>query len=71
MSHQGVDFSKKSVKQKHFFDLTFTDVHMGRQKVPKADFQSQFKCQKSFESFLSFFIKEFQFKRRFYVIIIF
>ena len=41
MSQQRLDFSKKSVKEKYFFDLTFTDVHMGCQKVPKSDFQSQ------------------------------
>ena len=35
---QGLDFSKKSSKRKIFFGLTFTDVHMGRQKVPKSDF---------------------------------
>mgnify|MGYP001191379994 CR=1 FL=1 len=42
MSQQGLDFSKKISKRKIFFDLTFTDVHMGRQKVPKSDFQSHF-----------------------------
>ena len=31
-SLQGLDFSKKLVKEIYFFDLTFTDVHMGRQK---------------------------------------
>ena len=52
MSQQGVDFSKKISKKKKKIDLTFTDVHMGRQKVPKSDFQSQFSiCQKSFKSF--------------------
>jgi hypothetical protein len=47
MSQQGrgLIVAKKSVKEKLFFDLSFTDVHMGRQKVPKSDFQ------KSFESF--------------------
>ena len=33
MSQQGVHFSKKSVKQKHFSYLTFTDVYMDRQKL--------------------------------------
>jgi hypothetical protein len=32
VSQQGLHFSKKSVKEKCFFDLTFTDVHMGCQK---------------------------------------
>ena len=50
MSQKGLDFNKKSQKY-FFFDWTFTDVHMGRQKVPKSDFPSQFLCQKSFESF--------------------
>ena len=30
---QGVDFSKKSVKWKKKFDLTFPDVHMDRKKL--------------------------------------
>ena len=51
MSQQGLDFSKKISKTKKKFDLTFTDVDMGRQKVPKSDFQSQ----KSFDSFGFFF----------------
>ena len=50
---QRLDFSKKS--QKQFFDLTFTDVHMGRQKVPKSDFQSQFSMSKIIRIFLNFF----------------
>ena len=29
-----------------YFFLTFTDVHMGRQKVPKSDFQSHFSMTK-------------------------
>ena len=44
--------SKKSVKEKYFFDLTFTDVHMGCQKVPKSDFQSQFSMSKNVRIFL-------------------
>ena len=55
MSQQGLDFSKKSVKEKYFFDLTFTDVHMGRQKVPKSDFQSHFSMSKIIGIFLNFF----------------
>ena len=47
--------AKKSVKEKYFFELTFTDVHMGRQKVSKADFQSQFSMSKIIWIFLSFF----------------
>ena len=36
--------------------MTFTDVHMGRQKVPKFDFQSQFSKTKIIQIFLiSFF----------------
>ena len=35
--------------------LTFTDVHMGRQKVPKSDFQSQFSVSKIIRIFLIFF----------------
>ena len=33
MSQQGVDFSKKLVKYKQLFGLTFTDVHSDRQKL--------------------------------------
>ena len=33
MSEQKVDFIKKISKIKIFFDLTFTDVHMDRQKL--------------------------------------
>jgi hypothetical protein len=64
--------AKKSVKEKYFFDLTFTDVHMGRQKVPKSDFQSHFSMSKIIRIFLNFFfIEEYQFRRRFFVIVIF
>ena len=35
--------------------MTFTDVHMGRQKVSKSDFQSQFSMSKIIEIFLIFF----------------
>ena len=38
-----------------FFDLTFTDVHMGRQKVPKSDFQSQFSMSKIIRISMIFF----------------
>ena len=51
MSH----FSKKISKIEIFFDLTFTDVHMGRQKVPESDFQSQFSMSKIIWIFLIFF----------------
>ena len=51
----GLTLAKKSVKEKHFFDMTFTDVHMGRQKVPKSDFQSQFSTSKIIQIFLNFF----------------
>ena len=47
--------TKKSVKEKYFFDLTFTDVQMGRQKVPKSDFQSHFSMSKIIRIFLIFF----------------
>ena len=33
VSQQGIDFSKKSIKWKYFFDLTFTNVHMYDQKL--------------------------------------
>ena len=33
VSQKGVDFSKKISKKKKKFDLTFTDVHMDRQKL--------------------------------------
>ena len=42
----GDDFRKKIGKRIWFFDLTFTDVHMGRQRVPKSDFQSHFSMAK-------------------------
>ena len=35
--------------------MTFTDVHRGRQKVPKSDFQSQFSMSKIIRIFLNFF----------------
>ena len=71
MSQQGLDFSKEN-NLKQFFDLTFADVHMGRQKVPKSDFQSQFSMSKIIRIFLIFFfIEEYQFRRRFFVIVIF
>ena len=64
--------AKKSAKEKHFFDLTYTDVHMGLQKVPKSDFQSQFSMAKIIQIFLIFFfIDEYQFRRRFFIIAIF
>ena len=81
MSQQGLDFrKKKSVKEKYFFDLTFTGVHMhhllmGRQKVPKPDFQSQLSMSKIIriiQIFLfSFFIEKNQIKDRFFFIVIF
>ena len=52
MSQQGLDFSKKISKRNIFFDLTFTDVHMGSQKVPKSDFQSHFSMSEKVEFFL-------------------
>ena len=45
--------AKESVKK--IYDLTFTDVHMGCQKVPKSDFQSQFSMSKIIRIFLIFF----------------
>ena len=50
MSQQGLEFSKKN----HY--LTFTDVHMSRQKVPKSDFQSQFSMSKICQISLNFFL---------------
>ena len=44
--NRGSILAKKSVKSKYFFDLTFTDVHTGCQKVPKSDFPSQFSMSK-------------------------
>ena len=52
MSQQGLHFSKKISKIKIFFDLTFTDVHTGRQKVPKSDFQSHFPMSKNIRIFI-------------------
>ena len=72
MSQQGFDFSKTSVIEKYFFDLTFTDVHMGHQKVPKSDFQSQFSMSKNDRIFLKKkFIEEYQFRTTFFVKYIF
>ena len=51
----GAILAKKSVKEKEFFDLTFKDDHMGRQKVPKSDIQSQFSMSKIIQIFLTFF----------------
>ena len=54
------------------FDLTFTDVHMGHQKVPKSDFQSQFSMSKNVRIFLKKnFIEEYQFRTTFVVKYIF
>ena len=55
MSQQGLDFCKKISRLKYFFDLTLTDVHMGRQKVPKSDFLSQFPMSKIIRNFPNFF----------------
>jgi hypothetical protein len=45
---------------------------MGRQKVPKSDFHSQFSMSKIIQIFLNFFfIEEDQFRRRFFVSVIF
>ena len=69
---RGFILAKKSVKEKYFFDLTFTDVHMGRQKVPKSDFQSQFSMSKNDRIFLKkIFIEEYQFRTTFFVKYIF
>jgi hypothetical protein len=41
VSQQGLDFSKEISKKKNvFFYLTYADVQMGIQKVPKSDYQS-------------------------------
>ena len=69
----GVRFLQKNRKNKNnSFILTFTDVHMGRQKMPKSDFQSQFSQSKIVRTFLNLiFIEEYQFRSRFFVIVIF
>ena len=59
--------AKKSVKAKYFFYLTITDVQMGRQKVPKSDFQRQFAMSK----IILIFIEEYQFRKKFFVIVVF
>ena len=72
MSQQWLDFSKKISKRKIFFDLTLTDVHIGRQKVPKSDFQSQFSMSKFIQIFLIFFsMKNISLEEGFFVIVIF
>ena len=72
MSQQGLDFSKKISKKKYFFDLTYTDVHTGRQKVPKSDFQSHFSMSKNGQIFLKKkFIEEYQSRTTFFVKYIF
>ena len=58
MSQQGIDFSKKISKIEIFFDLTFTDIQMGCQKVPKSDFQSQFSMSKNHSNLSGFFFIE-------------
>ena len=40
---------------------------MGRQKVPKSDFQSQFSMSK----IILIFIEEYQFRKKFFVIVVF
>ena len=52
MSLQGLRFSKKSSKINFLFYLTFIDVHTGRQKVPKSDFQGHFSMPKNVRNFL-------------------
>ena len=51
MSQQGLDFSKKSVKEKYSFDLTYTDVHMGRQKVKNLNLEEGFLLLSFFDNF--------------------
>ena len=71
VSQQGLDFSKKSVKEKYFFDLTFTDAHTSCQKVPKSDFQGQFSMSKIILIILILFIEKYQFRSTFFAIDIF
>ena len=67
-----VNRKKKSVKSFYFFDLSFTDVHKCRQKVPKSDFQSQFSMSKIIWIFpKKFFVEQYQFRSTFFVIDIF
>ena len=69
----GADFSKKkNGKRKKNYDLTFTDVHMSRQKVPKSDFLSQFSMSKVIRIFLIFFsLKNISLEEGFFAIVIF
>ena len=47
--------------------MTFTDVHMGRKKVPISDFQSPFSMSKNVRIFLkNIFIEEYQFRTTFF-----
>ena len=49
-----------------------TDVHIGRQKVAKFDFQSQFSMSKIIQIFLILFsLKNISLKEGFFVIVIF
>ena len=67
--NKGLILAKQIKKEKYIFDLTFTAVHMGCQKGPKIDFQSQFSMSKIIRSFLNFFfIEDYQFRSTFFVI---
>ena len=48
-------FAKKSVKEKKKIVLTFIDVHMARQKVPKFD-SKLFSCAKNQPNTSEFFL---------------
>ena len=54
VSQQGLHFKKK-ISKIFFFYLTFTDVNMGHQKVPKSDFQRHCSMSKIIWIFLIFF----------------
>ena len=52
--NKGLILAKQIKKEKYIFDLTFTAVHMGCQKGPKIDFQSQFSMSKIIRILLYF-----------------
>ena len=47
-------FAQKTILEKYFIDLTFTDSQTGHQKVPKSDTQSQFSTTNIIRMFLFF-----------------
>ena len=55
VSQQGLDFSKKISKRKVIFWFDYHYVHMGRQKLLKSNFLSQFSMSRIIPIFLIFF----------------